>query len=193
MSQKTIAENLPVYNNVLLISGTGRNVGKTTLAVQLIEHFRAYNIIGVKISPHFHPFDEDKEKIIYKTGDIIILEEHSAIRSKDSGRMLRAGAKRVFFIMAKDAHLAKAFAVMMELLTEQQPLIIESAALRNYIRPGVFVLLDAQNTAANHPQKNAHLRPLADFVPDDFTQAANYLKKHLNIDPSSGFSIEAEY
>ena len=41
--------------NLLIISGSGKNVGKTLLACQIIKHFsRNSTVIGLKISPHFH-------------------------------------------------------------------------------------------------------------------------------------------
>jgi molybdopterin-guanine dinucleotide biosynthesis protein len=191
MSPKTVVEKLPLFNNVLLISGTGRNVGKTTLACRLIEHFRKHNIIGVKISPHFHPYDEKQEQLIFKSEEIIILEEQSAGRPKDSSRMLRAGAKRVFFIMAKDEHLQKAFSTINELLKEKHPMIIESAALRNYMRPAVFVLMDSEETAKDSLQKNTHLRSWADFVFTDIRQAGKHLSTHLKIDRDAAFIVSS--
>jgi len=44
------------YPNILLVSGNGRNSGKTTLACKIIERFsKDHEITGLKISPHFHP------------------------------------------------------------------------------------------------------------------------------------------
>ena len=43
------------HNNILTISGTGKNVGKTSLACRIIHRLSAtHKLTAVKISPHFH-------------------------------------------------------------------------------------------------------------------------------------------
>ena len=96
------------YPNILLIAGTGRNVGKTLLACEIIEHLsKTAILIGVKISHHFHPVEEG-QKVIANTQDYLIIEE-SFITNKDSSRMKQAGADKVFYIQARQENLMDAF------------------------------------------------------------------------------------
>ena len=44
----------PKFENILLIAGSGQNVGKTTFACQLIQNVQNQKPIAVKITPHFH-------------------------------------------------------------------------------------------------------------------------------------------
>ncbi len=89
--------NLP---KLILITGNGRNVGKTSFATEIIRHLsESIDIIGIKVSPHIHDLNEDLE-IICKTQNFIVAEEKGRSK-KDSSLLLQAGAKRVFFIMAE--------------------------------------------------------------------------------------------
>ena len=152
--------NLPYYPNILLVTGNGKNVGKTTLSCALIEHFKEDNIIGVKISPHFHEFDPEVEDVLYQTNDIIIIEEHRKNTGKDSSKLKTAGAYRVFFIMVLDYNLQEAFDRLIEYVGIDYPMIIESAALRNIIVPSLFLLL----THIDRPLPKKSIEHLLEYV-----------------------------
>ena len=122
--------------NLLLIAGNGRNVGKTTLACQIISYFvKTTEVIGLKISPHQHTFNQSN--VIFKNDKIVILEEKQ-INSKDSSLMLRAGAKKVFFVMVKPEHLNENMNHLIKILTSEL-IVCESGGLREHINPGVFL------------------------------------------------------
>jgi len=151
---------LPYYPNILLITGNGKNVGKTTLSSALINRFQNKKILGVKISPHFHDFDPKVEDVLYQTKGIIIIEEHRKNTGKDSSKFKAAGAFRAFYIMVLDHNLQEAFDKLMEFAGNDYPMIIESAALRNIIVPGIFLLL----SHIDQPQPKKSILPLMDYV-----------------------------
>lgn len=136
-----IPDDLPYYSNIILVSGNGRNVGKTTLCSNIIEHNKSQQIIGVKISPHFHEIDLGNEDVIYQDEGIILIEEHAVHGKNDSSKFKQAGAFRVFFIMVKDENLQQAFTKLLEIIGNENPMIIESAGLRAVIQPAQFLLL----------------------------------------------------
>jgi len=130
------------YPNLLIISGTGRKVGKTTLACTIIRDFaKTKNIIGLKITPHFHS-SGDRPLLIFECESYRIFEEKSMNSGKDSARMLKAGATNVFYIEVRDDSLLNAFQHFVKLVKPAGPVICESPALRNHIRPGVFFLVE---------------------------------------------------
>ncbi len=136
---------MKVIPNLLLIAGTGRNTGKTTLACSIINKFSCdFPIIGLKISPHFHG-GTDSLKAIVTDENFNIYEETSALAGKDSAVMLKAGATKVFYIEVLDEYLETAFEQFMNILPEKHPIICESPALRNYIQPGAFFIVDNEN------------------------------------------------
>jgi len=125
--------NLP---NMILIAGNGRNVGKTTFALLIIRHLSKYgDVTGLKTSPHMHDLSEDLE-VITRTSNYMVAEEKGTSK-KDSSLMLQAGAKRVFFIMAKDEFLEQAFSVIAKKL-DGTMVVAESGGLRKLITPAYF-------------------------------------------------------
>ena len=132
---------MKTYPNILLIRGTGRNVGKTLTACRIIGRLaRDYKPAGVKISSHFHSLDPD-ERVIYHSDDLIVTEEHR-INGKDSSRMLQAGAQKVFYVQAKEHALAGALDEILKFLGDREPLVVESGGLHNYIEPGLTIFIE---------------------------------------------------
>lgn len=120
--------------NLLLIFGNGRNVGKTYLARSIITRFsKNTSVIGVKISPHFHPFEN--KKILFKSDDFVIIEEDQ-INRKDSSLMLQAGAEKVYFVMSEQKNLKKAFLKLQDYLPETA-IVCESGGLIELVNPGL--------------------------------------------------------
>jgi hypothetical protein len=143
--------------NLLLIAGTGTKSGKTSMACRLIEQFRNLNIIAIKISPHFHETTQGLNTICEETG-YAIYEETNRDTTKDTSRMLRAGAGKVYFAKVLDNRLKFVFDKIMGIIPEGTPLICESPALRNYIKPGVFMIM---TSGLNNNHKNiSHLQAL---------------------------------
>ena len=126
----------PLYKNILLISGTGREVGKTTLACMLLEKFRR-SVTALKISPHRHEID-DKADVIVKKKNFIILNETNLNGSKDSSRFLQSGAGKSFYVQADEDHIFTAFNYLMKNY-HAGAMICESAVLGKFIKPAVHL------------------------------------------------------
>ena len=126
--------------NLLLITGTGTKSGKTSMACRIIEQFRNLNITAIKISPHFHETTQGLNTIREETG-YAIYEETNSDTTKDTSRMLQSGASTVYFAKVLDNRLKFVFDKIMGMIPEGIPVVCESPALRNYIEPGVFVIM----------------------------------------------------
>lgn len=131
--------------NLLLIAGTGTKSGKTTIACRIIEQFSNLNITAIKISPHMHETTSGL-KTIYEEKGFVIYEETDTDSTKDSSRMLRSGASKVYFAKVLDDRLLYVFNRIRDLVHEGAPIICESPALRNFIEPGVFVIMSSETT-----------------------------------------------
>jgi hypothetical protein len=131
--------NLP---NLLLISGNGRNVGKTYVACEIIRTLsKSHAVTGVKISSHFHPFNKDN--VIVENKKFVLLEEKER-NQKDSSLMLQAGAEKVVFVMAEQKNLKEAFFHLNYLLSNN-PIVCESGGLAEFVDPGVFLFVKKEN------------------------------------------------
>lgn len=145
--------------NLLLISGTGRNVGKTTLVCAIIKKFSAkHKIIALKITPHFH--NVNPGLIIEKNEKFIISEEINIEYDKDTALMLKAGASKVYFIQVIDIYLKEAVKFIFEYIDTTALIICESARLRTLITPGIFILLNSKQNV----EKNKDLFNFADEI-----------------------------
>jgi len=129
------------YNNVLVIAGTGRESGKTTLACLIIEKFRHLEPVAVKISPHFH---EPAEGLInwHLDNNFNLYRETSRSGNKDTTRMLNAGAADAYYIQAYDRNTKEAFRLVISNIRADTPVICESPSLARYIEPAVLFITD---------------------------------------------------
>ncbi|MCF8364625.1 MAG: NTP transferase domain-containing protein [Bacteroidales bacterium] len=146
--QKESTEKLEYIPNLLMIAGTGRNVGKTSFACQLIAAFsKDHEVVGIKISPHIHE-QADGQKVIAGNNSYQIIEETNPDSAKDSSRMLLAGASRVYFLQTIDKNIREPFGELLALIPKNQPVVCESGALLNYARPGVFIVIKRSGGSA---------------------------------------------
>jgi len=143
-----------------MIAGTGRNVGKTMLACRLIGQFSHLDVVGIKISPHFHQQTEG-QKILVQSPDFMIIEETSASTSKDSSRMLQAGASKVYYIQTNDRIIEEPFQWILSKLPKNQPVICESGALLMFAKPALFFLVYKKGGVQTKPGLNS-----IDYDPD---------------------------
>lgn len=152
----------PIYlPNLLLVSGTGRKSGKTTLACSVISEIsKNQKVIAVKISSHTHKGVGEGE--IQKGENFSIWQETVADQGKDTARMLMAGASEVYYIECADDGLLQAFLWLLQKIKPGQPIICESGKLRLLFRPAVFFI-------ATHPDNepkpsSVEFFPLADKI-----------------------------
>ena len=146
---------------LLLIAGTGRNTGKTTLACNIIRKFGLnHSIIAMKITPHFHK-NIQSGKVIVKTSNLYIAEETDSTTTKDSSLMLQAGARQSYFVMAKDEHLDTAFREIVKLIPSDSLLVCESGGLRYHVVPGLFFMMNSSGNEIIKPASEK-LKLLAD-------------------------------
>jgi hypothetical protein len=137
------------YQNILLVSGTGRNVGKTTFACKLIDKFKDQDVVGLEISPHLHDIEYAKN-ILASNEKYLILKETNTDGIKDSSKMLINGASEVFYIQATDDMLYEAFSFLLFNFIKNRIVICESAALAKFIKPGVHFCVTPTNFRSNN-------------------------------------------
>lgn len=141
-------DNVPFYKNLLLIGGSGRNVGKTTLALEIIKIFsKQAEIIGLKVSTH-HKGDEllhGSHSIIPADNYVINIEKNDVPR-KDTARMLQSGVTDAYYIESAGEKVKIAFEEFYNKFNPfNSPVICESRSLRRYVKPGLYILLIGQN------------------------------------------------
>jgi hypothetical protein len=162
---------------LILIGSTGRNAGKTTLAVALIGRLRgegrpvnAAKVITVERKGALCPRGGKGCGSCSLESDFVLCEEHEALSGKDTAQLLAAGAGRVFLLRSLKRALPAAFAAMREKAGDPL-LIVESNSLRTVIKPALFVMLAARD-APPKPSAQAVMQSADITVSTPFTQAA---------------------
>ena len=120
-----------------MIGGTGRNVGKTEFVCQCIKYFsQRFDVIALKVTNHFHEGEE-------RTYSMMIEEDSDS--HKDTSRMLRAGAKKAWYVQSEHDYLSKAFADFEHEVNKDTLIICESNGLRDIVVPGLFIVVKNTN------------------------------------------------
>ncbi len=149
----------------IIVGGTGRNIGKTTLVEKLVGKFGLQaSVTALKISnikpenSRFHGHDVElfSEKILLQ-------KEWRTDGNKDSMRFLKAGAQTSWFIQTEDVFLPETFPKIQAVLEESPWVVCESNSLRNFVKPGLFIMVKGKNDTFG--KKNVRgLLQLADVV-----------------------------
>lgn len=154
------------WPDLFLIAGTGRKVGKTTLACQVITNLINQGhkqVAAIKLTPHFHQVCPQCICLVNHP-DLVIHQEMNSQSGKDSARMVGAGAQPVFFVQANEAALTRAVEFLLNIIPASVPVVCESAGLRRIVEPGRFILIKGE-----HEQpKNLDFLTLANVVADPF-------------------------
>lgn len=130
--------------NLILVAGAGRNVGKTLLSCQLIEKLSVNKSVdAVKISKHQHKLTGRLKKLVEEDG-LLITEELDRDSPKDSSRFLRAGAKRSFFVICETSKLPQLAVWIND--NCQRLTVCESRALGAIVKPGSAVFVDNEGS-----------------------------------------------
>lgn len=159
---------------LLVVGGTGRNVGKTELICRLVARCARHQdraILALKVSavyPDETTFHGSHE---HDDPSFQLFEETNRTGTKDTCRMLRAGARRVFYLRCRDSDILPAYQRFRQTVPAATPIICESNSLADFVRPGLLVMV----TSPAGTEKVRAIRQLAraDLV--------------VNSDGSSGF------
>lgn len=145
--------------NFLIIGSTGRNSGKTEFACRVIEHLSPkIPVVGVKIvaiepTEGKCPRGGDGCGVCSSLkGDFEITEEKMDDTGKDTSRMLKAGAQKVYFLKVAKKSLELGLTALIEQLPENAFVICESNSIRNVVKPGLFIVI--KNSADNTIKKS---------------------------------------
>ena len=163
------------YNNLLIITGTGRNSGKTSLACAVTSHMRELDPVAVKISPHFHEPGPGL-KIYYSGENYNIYTETLTGSGKDTSRLLRAGAAVVYYIQADDEYIKEAFDNLFRNIPVSVPVICESPSLAAHISPAVLFIADNSKIANRKDISHLLARATAVFNPLEQTAGLSGLR-----------------
>lgn len=132
----------------VVVGGHSRNIGKTSAVCSLIRRTRELKWAAVKITQYGHGICSSKgEPCSCAPEDPSDAEHPFAISEEyepnetDSGRFLKAGADRAFWLRAPSGELARAAATISKLLAQNENVIAESNSVVDLVKPDLFLML----------------------------------------------------
>ena len=139
-------------DGMLMIGSAGRNAGKTVLACAAIKKFcKSTNITGIKVTT-IKAKDGKCPRggrgcgvCSSLDGDFCITEELKRNSSKDTSRLLAAGASRVFWLRVMRSHLEQGLTALLSIMGSDAISVCESNSLRHVVEPGLFLMVTSPN------------------------------------------------
>jgi hypothetical protein len=132
---------------MLLIGSGGRNSGKTVFACAVIEKFRSRcDLAAAKVTVIRERSGECPRGgagcgvCSSLDGAYCLTEETAAEGSKDTQRLLAAGAKRVYWLRVLDEYLEEGATALLDALGKDTLVVCESNSLRKAVEPGLFLM-----------------------------------------------------
>ena len=180
--------NLLKINSMILIGATSRNIGKTSLAVELIKELAlVYNVIGLKVTtiqPRHKKCPRGGKGCGVCTslqGNYDIVQEKDKTKNKDTSKLLCAGAKKVYWIRVFDDYVTEAIHEFCKMIPNNTVIICESNSIRKYVLPGLFIMLDTENQESQKKKSALDVIDKANVV---LTYNHNALLRHYEPHPA---------
>lgn len=133
---------------VLVVGGHSRNIGKTSLVVDLIRAFPEAAWTAVKITQYGHGVCSIHGEHCGCAPDehtVALDEEHDRNDRTDTSRFLVAGASRALWVRCKQGRLAEAMPQLRVALQDCGNVVLESNTVLHFLRPELYlVVLDPQ-------------------------------------------------
>ena len=144
--------------NMLLIGAADRNVGKTNFACSLIRKYSNSRppaartpVVAAKITVIKEKGDKCPRGgqgcgvCTSLSSDFLITEELNSTASKDTSKMLAAGATKTFWLRVLASDMEEGVKALLRVIRDavecESMIICESNSIRNVIEPGLFVVL----------------------------------------------------
>ncbi len=135
--------------NLIIVKGNGRNVGKTEFICRLIEKVSKWQtVVGLKVSS-IAPAIEEK----WGGCSSQIFEELVTDNYKDTSLMLQSGASRALYIQEDGTNLSAAYLEVKSMLDKDTLIICESNSLAQHIQPELLIMVQPQDntvTSSHH-------------------------------------------
>ena len=134
---------------IVVVGGSGRNVGKTSLIESLIRAFPEARWLAIKVSGHVHGAGQWK------------FERHQTPDPEtDTGRFLAAGAREAWWLRAGEDRLAAAAPELQALMAGFENVIIESNSIVEILRPDLHLFVAGDEWKESAGRWLASARPV---------------------------------
>ncbi len=127
---------------IVAVGGHTRNIGKTTLATQILGAMQHLTWTAIKVTQFGHNVcSANGEPCDCSTGEhaIAISEERNAASGKDTARMLQTGSRRVLWVRTQQGSLHEAMPRIRKEIAGAENVLIESNSILRFLRPDLYL------------------------------------------------------
>ncbi|MFT4005841.1 MAG: hypothetical protein QM683_09465 [Lacrimispora sp.] len=171
--------------HMVLIGATGRNSGKTTLALQIIRAFQdrmpiiAFKLITIKDHGDICPRGGHGCGICKGLKGCFDITEETGTGTKDTMLLKKAGAKQVYLIRAFKENLKEALEEALKLVPEEALILCESNSVRLVAEPAFFVMIQSSTSPVIKPTAQAVMEYADIILPQDEASFADFVQGEL--------------
>jgi hypothetical protein len=129
-------------SRTLVVGGHSRNIGKTSLGVDLIRAFPEAHWTAVKITQFGHGIcsvNGAECGCALDEHTVSLDEERDRGNRTDSSRFLVAGAARAYWLRAKQGRLAEAMPLLRDALAGAENALLESNTVLHFLKPHLYL------------------------------------------------------
>lgn len=154
------AELLQV-KQMILIGATGRNSGKTTLALRIIDEYKdkfpiiAFKLITVHNQGDICPRGGKGCGICKGLKGCFDITEEIGKGTKDTMLLKKAGARHVYLIRALKENIREALEEALKLVPKGTLIICESNSARLVAEPACFIMIESSTSSSVKPTAQA--------------------------------------
>ena len=126
---------------LVVVGGHSRNIGKTTAMEEILRATPQMRWWAFKITQHGHGVCSEAGSDCSCAGDLAhpyAIDEETAPSGTDSGRYLRAGAERGFWVRTAVGELGHAMPALRQLFAEAPNVLVESNSVLNFVVPDLY-------------------------------------------------------
>lgn len=171
--------------HMVIIGATGRNSGKTTLALQMINFFKeqmpivAFKLISIRDHGDICPRGGQGCGICKGLKSCFDIREENGIGTKDTMLLKKAGAENVFLIRAYKESIREALEAALKLVPENALILCESNSARLVIKPALFVMIQSSTASSVKPTAKAVMEYADVILPQDEEAFAGFVRGGL--------------
>jgi hypothetical protein len=184
MDTEIFLENTTLLDagHMVMIGATGRNSGKTTLALQIIDAYKgkipivAFKLITIRDHGDICPRGGQGCGICKGLKSCFdIREETGTTGTKDTMLLKKAGAQKVYLIRAFKESIREALEDALKSVPDNALILCESNSARLVAKPALFIMIQSSTASVVKPAAKAVLEYADIILPQDERAFAEFV------------------
>lgn len=179
--------------HMVMIGATGRNSGKTTLALQIIDAYKdklpivAFKLITIRDHGDICPRGGQGCGICKGLKSCFDIREETGTGTKDTMLLKKAGAHKVYLIRAFKENIREALEDALKSVPDNALILCESNSARLAAKPALFIMIQSSTASAVKPTAKAVLEYADIILPQNEKAFAAFVHDELPLRLGSYF------